>query len=93
MNLNASEEKVTPYFSKKAIMIGGRTKIGRGRATRVSAVSISAWKKDFFLNSYNSATWLVRKQFCIDLKIKQCYQKNILGKKAINRLKWGVPPV
>ncbi len=43
MNLNASEE--TPYFSKKAIMIGGRTKIGNGRATRVSAVSISAWKK------------------------------------------------
>lgn len=42
MNLNPSEEKVTPYFSKKAIMIGGRTKIGRGRATRVSAVSISA---------------------------------------------------
>lgn len=31
------------YFSKKAIMIGGRTKIGRGKATRVSAVSISAW--------------------------------------------------
>lgn len=31
------------YFSKKAIMIGGRTKIGSGKATRVSAVSISAW--------------------------------------------------
>ncbi len=42
---NASGKKVTPYFSKKAIMIGGRTKIGSGRATRVSAVSISAWKK------------------------------------------------
>lgn len=41
-NLNASEAKVILYFSKKAIMIGGRTKIGSGSATRVNAVSISA---------------------------------------------------